>query len=245
MQVEGRNPVIEVLRSKQWVRKVIVQDGINIDAKINEILKRASNRHVYIERRPRKYLDRISQTKSHQGVIAQIDIEYKHLQDVIDDNNIHGKPNYFIFIREVLYDDNIGAIARSAEAAGFTGIVLTPKTEISAQAFRTSMGSLSNIKICRESLFSAIKMAQSNGIKVVGIERNEENDYHRSDLSGPIMLIIGGEDKSLSREVMSKCDFTVNIPMRGKINSLNMSVAAAVVIFEKMRQEMALEPTQN
>lgn len=238
MQIEGRNPIIEALRSKLWVNKVIVQQDIKVDAKISEILKRAHNRGVYIERRPRKMLDKISQTHSHQGVIAQVQFDYADLQAIIDENNTHQKANFFIYIREALYEDNIGAIARSAEAAGFTGIILTPKTAISAQSFRTSMGALSNIKVIKESLFTAIKIAKDNGIKVVGIERNDQYNYHTSDLSGPIMLIIGGEDKSLSSEVMNKCDFTVNIPMRGKINSLNMSVAAAVVIFEKMRQEL-------
>lgn len=237
IQIEGRNPVIELLRSKRWVHKVIVQEGINVDSKINEILKRAENRGVFIMRKPRKYLDKISQTQSHQGVIAQADFDTSKFADVIAENITHGKANTFIYVREALYENNIGAIARSAEAAGFSGIILPPKTKITAPMLRTSMGALTNIKIINESLFSAIKTAQKNLIKVVGIERTEQGDYYDSDLTGPIMFIIGGEDRELSEPVTKKCDFVVNIPMYGKINSLNMSVAAAVVIFEKLRQE--------
>lgn len=237
MQIEGRNPVIELLRSKRWVKKVIVQKDINVDEKINEILKRAKNRKVFIERKPKKDLDKMSNTNSHQGVIAVATIETQKFADVIEENFKHSKPNTFIYIREALYEDNVGAIARSAEAAGFSAIVLPPKLKVTAQTFRTSMGAMSNIKVIHESLFTAIKIAQANNIRTIGIERDTEDLYTKADLSGPAMLIIGGEDKSLSEEVMAKCDLVVKIPMFGKINSLNMSVAAGVVIFEKLRQD--------
>jgi 23S rRNA (guanosine2251-2'-O)-methyltransferase len=237
MQIEGRNPVIELLRSKRWIKKVIVQIDINVDEKINEILKRSQNRGVFIERKSKKFLDHMTETKSHQGVIAIAKVEFVKLENVIEENNKHKKPNVFMYIREALYDENIGAIARSAEAAGFSGIVMPPKMEISSQAFRTSMGAMSNIKIIRDSLFNAIKTAKANQIKVIGIERDTDDYYWESDMRGDVMLIIGGEDKPLSVEVMDKCDQVVKIPMTGKVNSLNMSVAAGIVIFEKMRQE--------
>jgi 23S rRNA (guanosine2251-2'-O)-methyltransferase len=237
MQIEGRNPVIELLRSKRWIKKVMIEKEINVDEKINEILKRARNRGVFIERKTKKELDKMSNTQSHQGVIALATIESDKFADVIEENFKHNKPNTFIYIREALYEDNVGAIARSAEAAGFCGIVLPPKLNVSAQTFRTSMGAMSNIKIINESLFTAIKTAQANNIKTVGIERDTDDIYTKSDLTGSIMLIIGGEDKSLSTQVMEKCDLVVKIPMLGKISSLNMSVAAGIVIFEKLRQD--------
>ncbi|MFW5702422.1 MAG: TrmH family RNA methyltransferase [Candidatus Dojkabacteria bacterium] len=237
MQIEGRNPVIELLRSKVWIKKVIVQSGINVDEKINEILKRASNRQVFIQRKDKKYLDRISQTANHQGVIAVADFEYSKLLEVIESNIEKKSANKLIYIREALHDDNIGAIARSAEAAGFTGIIIPPKADISPQAFRVSMGALANIKVIRENLFNAIKTCQKNLIRSVAIERDGNDTHYEVDLTGEIMLIIGGEDKSLSQEVIDKADICVNIPMQGKINSLNMSAAAAVVIFEKLRQD--------
>jgi 23S rRNA (guanosine2251-2'-O)-methyltransferase len=241
IQIEGRNPVIELLRSKRWINKVIIQQDINVDKKINEILKRADNRGVYISRKPRKYLDKISFTGSHQGVIARATLEQQKFADVIAENETHKKANNFVYIREALYESNVGAIARSAEAAGFSGIVLPPKTKVTATMFRTSMGAMTNLKIISASLFNAIKTAQKNLINVVAIERAENSDYYEIDLTGPTMFIIGGEDRELSQTVIDKCDAVASIPMQGKINSLNMSVAAAVVVFEKLRQEAKLE----
>jgi 23S rRNA (guanosine2251-2'-O)-methyltransferase len=236
--VEGRNPVIELLKSKRDVKRVILEETINrTDPKIHEIIMRASNRKVFIDYLSRKKLGQLSETNSHQGVIAIANVDYAKFSEVIENNIIHHLSNTFVYIREALYEDNIGAIARSAEAAGFSGIVIPPKMEITPQAFRSSMGALSNIKIVQESLFNAIKTAQKNAIKVIGIELIGSTKYYQTDLTGDVMLIIGGEDRSLSEEVASKCDAVVNIPMHGKINSLNMSVAAAVVVFEKLRQE--------
>jgi 23S rRNA (guanosine2251-2'-O)-methyltransferase len=228
MQIEGRNPVIELLRSKRFIDKVMVEEGVRIDAKIGEILKRAQNRGVFIERAPKKKLDKISQTKSHQGVIATAKIDFVDFGGLIAENFRHKKPNNFIF----------GAIARSAEAAGFAAVILAPKQAITAQAFRSSMGALANIHLCRESIFNAIKVARREGIQVVGIEVSGDRAPFEADLAGDTMLIIGGEDRSLSDEITAKCDTVVKIPMRGKINSLNMSVASSIVIFEKLRQEL-------
>ena len=239
--VEGRNSIIEMLKSKTWIEKVIIQEDINIDEKINEILKRASNRGVFIMRKPKKYLDKISQTGVHQGCIAKARFQYSNFEELIIENDRHKSTNNYIYIRESQYEHNVGAIARSAEAGGFNGILIQPKDRITPSMFRTSMGSLSNIKVCQTSLFSAIKTAKQNNLIVIGIERGETavNNFEL-DLSGPCLFIIGGEDRSLSEQITSKCDHIAKIPMVGKINSLNMSVAAAIVIFEKLRQEMNL-----
>lgn len=238
MQIEGRNPVIELLRSKRQVKKVLIQAGINEDEKITELLNRARQRHIYIEEAPRKKLDYISSTKNHQGVIAFAEIEMVKLADAIEEGITHKKPNWFICVREALLEDNIGAIARSAEAAGFAGIVIPPKIDLSPQMFRSSMGSLANIKIIREGVFQAIKTSRKYGMRVIGVELFTDNELYVTDLSGDVMIIVGGEDRSLSEEIREKCDTVVKIPMRGKINSLNMSVAASVVMFEKLRQEI-------
>ena len=100
------------------------------------------------------------------------------------------------------------------------------------------MGASEHITIINENLFQAIKLAKTHNIKVIGIELTGENYYYNSDLKGPTMLIIGGEDRSLSDEIKKKCDLFVKIPMRGKVNSLNMSVAASIVMFEKLKQEL-------
>ncbi len=237
LKIEGRNPVIELLRSKRYIKRIMLEEGINEkDEKISEIIKRARNRSITIEYTAKKQLVRFSDTKNHQGVIALALIGFEDLGEVITEQRRHKNPLNFVYIREALYEDNIGAIARSVEAAGFTGVILSPKQNLTAQMFRSSMGALANVTICRESLFTAIKLCQKELIQVVGIELFTENIFTEVDLVPDTMLIIGGEDRSLSPEIMKKCDTVVKIPMYGKINSLNMTVAASIVVFEKLRQ---------
>jgi len=241
MKIEGRNPVIELLRSNREISKILMEDGINIDEKVAEILMRATNRKIKIDRVGKKKLDKLSTSRTHQGVIALAEITFPKLSSIIEINNIHHLPNNFIYIREALYEHNIGAIARSAEAAGFKSIIIPPKVDISAQTFRVSMGALANLKIIKESLFTAIKSCKEAGIKVVGIEVTTDKYYYDENLTGDTLLIIGGEDHPLSTPVLDQCDTVVKIPMHGKINSLNMSVACSVVLFEKLRQEVVLK----
>jgi 23S rRNA (guanosine2251-2'-O)-methyltransferase len=114
---------------------------------------------------------------------------------------------------------------------------MPPKMYVSATTVRASMGATEHIHVINESLFNAIKTAKKNLIKVVGIEVSGQNYYYESDLTGPVMLIIGGEDRSLSDEITKQCDLVVKIPLKGRVNSLNMSVAASIVIYDKIRQD--------
>lgn len=238
MQIEGRNPVLESLRSDREFIKLIVQKDINRDEKVKQIISKAKNRKVNIKYTSKKDLDRISHTKSHQGFIAIAkDKEYISLEHYLDGYVDNSRPIRLIYIREALYQHNIGAIARSAECAGFNGVILQPKTKITAEADRASAGGLEHIPVFYDGLFSAIKVARDRGIKVVGIEVAGDKYYYEADLTGNVMFIIGGEDRSLSLEILKKCDIIVKIPLLGKVNSLNMSVAASIVMYENLRQE--------
>jgi 23S rRNA (guanosine2251-2'-O)-methyltransferase len=239
MQIEGRNPVLELLRTDKDVTALHIQHHINQDTKINAILKKAKKKDVRIYRRDRKALDKMSQTGNHQGVIAVYKrVETVNLDELIDNLRASDLPFRGVYIREAYHEHNIGAIIRSAEAAGFNAIIMPPKMNVTPQIVRASMGATEHINIYSESLFPLIKKFRSEGIKVVGIERADNSVIHtEADLTGDILLIIGGEDRELSTSVIEKIDQVVEIPMRGKVNSLNMSVAAALVIFEVSRQD--------
>jgi 23S rRNA (guanosine2251-2'-O)-methyltransferase len=238
MQIEGRNPVLESLHSKREFERLKVQEGIKIDMKIKRILDLARSKKIYIEEVPKKKLDKMSETGVHQGVIAiareRKPKTFEELLKMIQDK---GEQPFLIYIREVLYEHNLGAIIRSAECAGVQGVIVPPSTEISAQVIRASMGASEHVQIVKGSLFQIIKEAQKNGIKTVGIEISGEKSLYKTDLRGPVMIFVGGEDRGLSKEIIDKLDETVKIPMRGKVNSLNMSVAAAITIYEKVRQD--------
>ncbi len=238
MQIEGRNPVLESLLSKREFSFLKIQKGIQMDTKLKRILDLAHSKRVRIEELDRKTLDRMSQTGVHQGVIAIVrerrSKTFSELLKMIEDRK---EAPFLVYVREVLYEHNLGAIIRTAECAGAQGILVPPNTEITPQVIRASMGSAEHIQIVKGSLFQIIKEAKKNGIKTVGIEITGGQSLYEADLTGPIMIFVGGEDRGLSQEIIDKLDETVKIPMKGKVNSLNMSVAAAVAIYEKVRQE--------
>lgn len=233
MKIEGRNPVIESLRSDKVIKKVYIQQNINQDEKIREIVKSAQRKFIKLEWVAKPVLDKMSQTHSHQGVIA--DVEYttgsKTLEDLID----FKKLNRFIYIREASHIHNVGAIIRTAECAGYDAVILPPKLKMSPDIIRASMGASEHIPIINHSLFQLLKVLKENNFKIYAIERSDSAvDYNKINFNESFLLIIGGEDKSLTPEIFAKCDHTLKIPMYGKVNSLNMSVAAAIVIFESI-----------
>lgn len=239
MQIEGRNPVLELLRTNKEVSAIHIQHHINQDTKINAILKKAKRKNVKIHRRDRKELDKMSQTGNHQGVIAIYKrVENLNLDEVIENKRNSGGIFRAVYIREAYHEHNIGAIIRSAEAAGFDAIILPPKINVTPQIVRASMGATEHMPIFSESLFPLLKKCKSEGIKTIGIERSQNSEIHtKCDMTSDLLLVIGGEDRSLSEEIINKIDTVVEIPMKGHVNSLNMSVAAAIIIFEVLRQE--------
>ena len=233
MQIEGRNPVLEALRAGSSITTLFLQKDIKRDERIKEIIKEAQRHNVEMKQVKRYLLYKKSETGVHQGVLAEgEDRKEQDLGTLLKDND-----PFIIYIREALYEHNIGAIIRTAECVGATAIILPPKIELTAQIRRASMGASEHIPIIRQSLFQAIKLAREANLKIIGIERAENStNLYQAELKKPLMLIIGGEDRSLSKQILDKCDITVEIPMKGKINSLNMSVAAAIVMYEVFRQ---------
>ena len=236
MHIPGRNPTIEALRSAYKVKTVYMEEGMNQDEKIREILTLSKAKGTEIIEVPRKQLDKLAEGENHQGIVAEAkDISPKpfNAQTLID------HPGFYIYIREALYEHNIGAIIRTAEAAGIAGVILTPKQDLTATIGRMSMGAVFHIPIYSGSLFPTIKEFKQAGMIVSGIETNGAKNIFESDLKTDGMLIVGGEDRALSTEVATKCDQLLFIPQAGKINSLNMSVAAAIAIYEHIRQVKA------
>lgn len=238
MQIEGRNPVLETLKSETKVTLLFLQNDLRKTPKISEIVSSAHKKGVRIRRVSKNKLNKLTNTKNHQGVIARVYKPPVKLKDIMAKLFESGKKPFFVLMNEVLHQQNLGAIIRSAECAGADGVIVPKKTKINPDAVRAAMGATEHIPVIKESIFNAIRILKDAGIKIIGIEANGDKLIYETNLSSPITIIVGGEHSGITSSLLKKCDQVAKIPLYGKINSLNMSNAAAVTFFEKIRQDL-------
>ncbi len=235
MIIFGKNTVLEALRSDFNSEEVFVDNTSDKSNKIPEIIAIAKTKNVKVTFLGNRQLSKIAGTEDHQSVALKVDYKpYPSLKKFSDSNLIEGS---FIYIYDSQLTHNIGAITRSAECAGLKGVILPHKIDITPANAKTSVGSIFNIPIINESIFETIKTFKHNGYKIFAIERGGEN-YFDQDISGDCLFIIGGEDKSLGNNILERCDAVLTIPQFGKVNSLNMSVAASIIMYEHVRQRL-------
>ena len=223
MRVYGKNVAKEILQKPKTIKKAYIYENFND----NEILEQVKKAGI-----PCKFLDKKSlddtEEGNHQGIILEIDdYKYTFLDELLDRD--------IIIILDHLEDPhNFGAIIRTCEAAGINSIII-PKdrsVKVNATVMKTSAGTLENVDICMVSnIVNAIKTLKDNGFWIIGTDM-EGTDYRKIDYKGKIAIVIGNEGKGLSRLTEENCDFVAKIPMYGTVNSLNASVAAALVIYE-------------
>lgn len=232
MYVYGKNVAKELLRNKRNIKKVYLMNGFRDD----EILALLNKENILIEYQEKRQLDKL-ESGNHQGIILQIeDYNYLSLNDMLD--NLPSNP--FIVILDHLEDPhNFGAIIRTCEAAGVDYIVI-PKdrsVNINSTVMKTSVGALDNVKIVMvTNLNTCINKLKSNKIWIIGTDMENSVCYDQIDYKIPVAIVIGSEGFGMSSLVKKNCDFIARIPMNGKINSLNASVAAGIMIYEVIRQ---------
>ena len=228
MRVYGKNVIKEILNNPKAIKKAYIYQNFKDKQIVDQLVKH----NIPCKYMDKKALDNIEEG-NHQGIILDIeDYNYCYLDKIINSN--------IIVILDHLEDPhNFGAIIRTCEAAGIKGIII-PKdrsVKVNATVMKTSVGTIENVDICMVSnLVSAIKTLKENGFWIIGTDM-EGTDYTKIDYSGKIALVIGNEGKGLSRLTKENCDFIAKIPMYGKVNSLNASVAAALVIYEAVRNK--------
>ncbi len=231
MLVYGRNVALEYLQKVEKVKKIYLQDGFH-DEKINLLIEKGKIQPKYL---PKFELDRLA-NGVHQGIILDVvDFSYTDYHKFIQDSES------FVVILDHLEDPhNLGAIIRTSEAAGVNGIII-PKDRgvtVNSTVIKTSTGAIDNIPISLvTNLNQTISDLKKEGFWIVGTDMTNSTDYRKLDYSGKIALIIGNEGTGLSRMVRESCDFMAEIPMYGKVNSLNASVAAGILIYEVIRQK--------
>ncbi len=236
--IEGRNAVIEALRAGRLIDKIYIQKG-ETDKTLGHIASKARDAGVVVVDADRRKLDNMSRTHAHQGVIALAALrEYCSVQDILEIASERGEPPFVIVCDEISDPHNLGAIIRTAEAAGVHGIVIPKRRSAGVTSIvdKTSAGAVEHMAVARvANLSSAIKDLKDAGLWIYGTAAEGSSPLWKTDLTGPICLVIGSEGDGVGRLVRENCDFLVSIPMKGKVSSLNASAAAAVLIYEVLR----------
>lgn len=240
-KVEGRNAVIELLKSGKPVNKVFIQKGER-QGSINEVIKLAKKNNNLISEVEKSKLDMLSDTGHHQGVIAFVSaVEYKTLDDIFALADERNEDPFIMIADEIEDPHNLGALIRTAECAGCHGVIIPKRravgvTEVVA---KTSVGATQYVPIVRvNNINETIKELKDRGVWIVGTDGSAETLYTEQDMTGSIAIIIGSEGKGMGTLTMKNCDFLVKIPMMGKITSLNASVSGGIVVFEALRQRL-------
>ncbi|MCX8130926.1 MAG: 23S rRNA (guanosine(2251)-2'-O)-methyltransferase RlmB [Clostridia bacterium] len=238
-KLEGRNSVMEALRSERSINKIFVAKGER-EGSIKQIIALAKEKGIVLQEVDRVKLDNLSQTHSHQGVIAFVAVkEYVEVDDILKIAEERGEPPFIVLLDEITDPHNLGSILRTADAVGAHGVVIPKRRSIglTATVSKASAGAVEYVPVARvTNLAQTIDYLKKQNIWVVGTDVSGEKPFFKNDLKGAIALVIGSEGEGMGKLVSEKCDFIVNIPMKGRISSLNAAVAGAVVMFEVLRQ---------
>jgi len=240
--IEGRNPVLEALKAGQPLDKLFIQKPTEgredpIAARIAREAREAGAAVVYCDRR---MLDRMSSTGAHQGVIAQVAAAaYVEISDILARAKERGRAPLVVVCDSINDPGNLGAIIRSAEIAGADGVIIPKRRSagLTPAVYKASAGALSYMPVARTSnIVSALKELKEAGLWIFGTDASGDRFYYDVDLTVPCAIVIGSEGEGMSRLVTETCDILTKIPMIGHINSLNASAAAAVLLFESLKQ---------
>ena len=236
--IYGTRAVIEAILAGKDIDKVMIQSGLTNDL-VKELIAVARNNNVPILFVPPEKLKRLS-TKNHQGVICILSaVSYSSADDLIYKAYQEGREPFFLILDRITDVRNFGAIVRTAECAGMTGIIISEKgsAPITSDAMKTSAGALNHLPICREKdMKKTIQLLRDNGIRIVACTEKTEKSLYSLTLTGPVALILGSEEDGISDALLKEADDLARIPLKGKIGSLNVSVAAGVAIYEVLRQ---------
>jgi 23S rRNA (guanosine2251-2'-O)-methyltransferase len=238
--IEGKNPVIELLKSGHPVTKILIADSIKPGEAVTEILRLAKDKGVPVERVSRQIIDQQSTTAVNQGVIAAAAAkEYVSLDDLLAISAKKNEPPLYVVLDGIEDPQNLGSILRTAYASGVHGVIIRERRAagLTAAVAKASAGAMWYIPVASvSSIADTIETLKKNNIWVIGIESSGKDEYTKMDFKLPAATVIGSEGRGLSELVKKRCDFLAHIPMRGQINSLNASVAAALVMYETFKQ---------
>ena len=238
--IEGRNPVIEALKSGRPINKILLAGDIGRHTAVAQILNLSQARGIPVEYVTRRVIDESSTTSAHQGVIAYAAAkEYISLEDLLTISRERNEPPLYCILDGIEDPQNLGAILRTAEASGIHGVIIRSRRAVglTAAVAKASAGAVEYVPVARVSNISqAVVTLKRSGVWVIGIDPTGKIEYSQVDFRLATAIVVGGEGKGLSDLVKKRCDSVASIPMRGKITSLNASIAAALVMYEAFKQ---------
>ena len=237
--VVGRNSVMEALKSGRSVNKVLVAKGEK-QGSIKEIIALARSNGLVVQEVEAGKLNELSGGMRHQGIAAlAAPVDYVEIEDILAKAAGMGEEPFLVLLDELEDPHNLGAILRTADASGVHGVLIPKRRScpLSATVAKTSAGAVEYVPVARiGNISQTLKSLKKAGLWVVGADMSGDREYYEADLTGPMVVVIGSEGKGLSRLTREHCDFLVRIPMRGRINSLNASVACSLLLYESLRQ---------
>ena len=238
-QIEGRNAVLELLESNKDINKIYITKG-ELKGSINKIIAMASEKKVIIVQKDKKQMDMMAQSENYQGVIAIVPpYEYSEVEDILEVAKERNEEPFILILDGIEDTHNLGAIIRTAETAGVHGIIIPKRraAQVNSTVSKVASGALQYMKIARvNNITDTISKLKDNGIWVCGTSIDAEKYYYDQDLTGPLAIVIGNEGKGISDLVKRNCDFSVKIPMKGKVTSLNASVSTGIIVYEAVKQ---------
>lgn len=239
--VEGRNAVIELLKSDKTIEQIFIANG-KMEGSINKILGLAKEKKIVVKEVDRKKLDLMSETKAHQGVIAQITpFKYSTVEDILDLAKSKNEDPFIVILDELEDPHNLGSIVRTAELCGAHGIIIPKRRNVgvTGTVYKASVGAIEHMKIAKvTNINNAIEELKANNVWIYGADIAGEEYSYETNFKGACGIIIGSEGRGMSNLTKKKCDKLVKIPMVGKINSLNASVAGGIMMYEVLKSRI-------
>ena len=237
--IEGRNAVTEAIRSGRTINKVFLADG-DTDRALGRLAAMAKEAGAVVVRIDRRKLNEMSQTGAHQGIMASVAVhDYATIDDILAAAEAKGEAPLIVLCDELSDPHNLGAILRTAECAGAHGVIIPKRRSVGLTAVvgKASAGAVEYMPVARvANLTAAIRELKQRGVWIFGTAADGAVPLYSADLKGPAAIVIGNEGVGMSRIVADSCDFKVSIPMKGRISSLNASAAAAILLYEAVRQ---------
>lgn len=240
VQIESKNALLELLREGRDFDKIFVASNAFKDAKSQEIFELARKKQIPILKVSRRVINRKLRSSSSESIVGYMYSQNAWgLNELLDKIYSEGKQPFFFVLNDLKYAQNIAAIMRTAFGAGVNGIIVNPqkKSLVSDETIRISMGAAERVPLVEMNLFNALKTLKENDIKIYAVDMEGEY-YYEKNLTGPIAFVLGAEDVGITAGIMERVDEKVSIPMREGIGSLNVGATAAVLAYEKLRQEV-------
>lgn len=237
----GRNAVTEALKSGRGINKLWIASG-DREGSVAEIAALAKERGIVVQYVERAKIEALAGGHRHQGVLAYVaPVPYAELEDILKAAEAKGEAPFLVLLDELEDPHNLGALLRTADATGVHGILIPKRRSVSLNATvaKTSAGAVEYVPVARiGNIAQTLKKLKEKGFWVAGADMDGEKAYYEVDLTGPLVLVVGSEGKGMSRLTKEACDFIVRMPMVGRINSLNASVAGSILMYESMRQRL-------